>query len=285
MEEYKNFTKPLTAYTIFGYVLPGFFFISLLVFDFSFSNVEEMLEPDIAANYQIAVDISIQLLNLFKPHAQYQFAFISLVLFIFFCYFLGHIISAVSSFFIERILVYNTLGYPAENLLLTIERVQLPVWFGKFRTPFESETTAKIKSEVRNQFGFCVPVKDYYWLLYSYIMTVKPHLGPRIQHFVNLAGFSRNLTGVFLLYVLLRFFIISRFFGLEFNCNSVALILLYLLIAVFLFWNYLKFYKRQALDIYFLFLSIQSEKYKSNSNVSESMPILGDEVVAEVGEG
>jgi hypothetical protein len=117
MEEYKNFTKPLTAYTIFGYVLPGFFFISLLVFDFSFSNVEEMLEPDIAANYQIAVDISIQLLNLFKPHAQYQFAFISLVLFIFFCYFLGHIISAVSSFFIERILVYNTLGYPAENLL------------------------------------------------------------------------------------------------------------------------------------------------------------------------
>ncbi len=285
MEEYKNFTKPLTAYTIFGYVLPGFFFISLLVFDFSFSNVKDDLKPDILANHQIALDISTHLLNLFKPHTQYQFAFISLVLFIFFCYFLGHIISAVSSFFIERVLVYNMLGYPAENLLLTIERVQLPVWFGKFRTPFESKMIAKIKNEVRNQFGFCVPVKDYYWLLYSYIMTVKPHLGPRIQHFVNLAGFSRNLTGVFLLYLLLRLSILSPFFGLVFNCNSLALIVLYVLVAVFLFWNYLKFYKRQALDIYFLFLSIQSEKYQSNANFSESMPIPGDEVVASIGEG
>jgi hypothetical protein len=67
MEEYKNFTKPLTAYTIFGYVLPGFFFISLLVFDFSFSNVKDDLKPDILANHQIALDISTHLLNLFKP--------------------------------------------------------------------------------------------------------------------------------------------------------------------------------------------------------------------------
>ncbi len=70
-----------------------------------------------------------------------------------------------------------------------------------------------------------------------------------------------------------------------FNCNSLALIVLYLFVAVFLFWNYLKFYKRQALDIYFLFLSIQSEKYQSNANFSESMPIPGDEVVAGISEG
>jgi hypothetical protein len=59
------------------------------------------------------------------------------------------------------------LGYPAENLLSKIETVQLPLWFGKFRTPFESIMIDKIKDEVSKQFGFCVPVKDYYWLLYG----------------------------------------------------------------------------------------------------------------------
>jgi hypothetical protein len=255
MEEYRNFTKPLTAYTIFGYVLPGFFFLSLLVFDFSFSNAKEIIPSDILANYKIAVEISTQLLSVFRLNTECQFAIISFIFFVFFCYFVGHIISAISSFFIERVIVFKMLGYPAENLLSKIETVQLPLWFGKFRTPFESIMIDKIKDEVSKQFGFCVPVKDYYWLLYSYIMTVKPYLGPRIQHFVNLAGFSRNLTGVFLLYVFLRLFILSRFFGLVFNCNSLTLIMIYLLVAVFLFWNYLKFYKRQALDIYFLFLS------------------------------
>jgi hypothetical protein len=60
--------------------------------------------------------------------------------------------------------------------------------------------------------------------------------------------------------------------------------MIYLLVAVFLFWNYLKFYKRQALDIYFLFLSIQSEK---NNVILEGSKEITDpckEFVDEVGE-
>lgn len=106
-------------------------------------------------------------------------------------------------------------------------------------------------------FGYDVHKDDYYWLCYSYIITTKPFLAPRVHHFVNLYGFSRNITAAILLYLLGRILVLNLILESQMDCYSFLIWTILLFAGIFMFWNYLKLYKRQAIDIYYLFISIK----------------------------
>ena len=118
----------------------------------------------------------------------------------------------------------------------------------------------EIKREIKKTFGFKVATKDYYWLMYSFIITKRPYLAPRVHHFVNLYGFSRNMSATFIIYISLRLTFLRFIANSTIDWAVWTVMTLFAISAMFMFWNYLKLFKRQAIDIYFLFLAIQNDK-------------------------
>src|SRR4030042_4748837 len=138
-------TFPFTAYDVFGYFLPGLAFIlSVLAFEYSvndklvYLNANKTGADSIAVatqpctvangdsipevNEQIPYFLFLNFNKLFgKMYEENQPNFVYLILFlivtIVLCYFMGHIISAVSSLFIDRIFIYKAYGYPFERFL------------------------------------------------------------------------------------------------------------------------------------------------------------------------
>jgi hypothetical protein len=257
--------EPLNLYSIFGYLLPGFFLTTLMVIDYDVSAIlrlhdslgtvklENIKSLDLKANY---------VLQLFSTDDLQDYKFIPFILFLLFCYLIGHVVSAFSSFFIERLLVKWTMGFPSFILLNKNDKVKFPLLFGNYRRPLKTEMIKNIGSEVEKVFGFKVNESDYYWLLYSYIITIRPYLAPRVHHFVNLYGFSRNVCATFLIYFLLRISFLNWFANSPMDWAVWAVLSVFLVSALLMFYNYLKLFKRQAIDIYYLFLAVRHDKEK-----------------------
>ncbi len=124
----------------------------------------------------------------------------------------------------------------------------------------------ELKKSAKDLYGYDVNKEDYYWLFYSFIITNRPYLAPRVHHFVNLYGFSRNVCATFLIYIFLRICFLNWVIGLPINLATWSILILFIFIAFFMFWNYIKLFKRQAVDIYFLFLSVIHDKEKETEN-------------------
>jgi hypothetical protein len=256
----RSINQSLNLYSIFGYLLPGFFFTSLVIIDYDLSKIfrhyggeklitlESLKLMDLKINY---------ILDFFSTGTMSDFKFIPFIIFLFFCYLIGHIISAFSSFIIERLLVKETMGFPSKILVSGIQPKNK--WlFGNYRRPLKSQMIGELKSRINSTFEYDVHKDDYYWLCYSYIITKRPYLAPRVHHFVNLYGFSRNITAAILLYLLVRIFLLNFILGSKMDFYSWLTWCMFLLAGTFMFWNYLKLFKRQAIDIYYLFLSTKN---------------------------
>lgn len=236
-----NLTSSQNLYTIFGYLFPGFLLVTLFVIDVdlnSFLNNK---------NEELKIE---SILNFFSQGTMSDFKIIPFFIFMFFCYLMGHIISAISSIIIERIIVKNMLGYPSENLLKECNKKE----YLDFKKPFSKSFIKKLKQKIESKFN----VKDeneYYWLCYTSILNEKPHLTNRIQHFVNLYGFSRNITAAFFIYVFLRISILTWCINIDFDKYTLLINFIFVFCGILMFWNYLKLFKRQAVDIYITFLT------------------------------
>ena len=256
----RSINQSLNLYSIFGYLLPGFFFTSLIIIDYDLSKIfrrygqektmtlESLKLMDLKVNY---------ILDFFSTGTMSDFKFIPFIIFLFFCYLIGHIISAFSSFIIERHLVKVTMGFPSKILVAGLQP-KCKLLFGNYRRPLKSQMIGELKSLINKTFGYSVHKDDYYWLCYSYIITTRPFLSPRVHHFVNLYGFSRNITASILLYISIRLILLNLILGSKMDCYSWLTWSLLLFAGMFMFWNYLKLFKRQAIDIFYLFLSIKN---------------------------
>lgn len=264
MESISNqIRQPLNMYSIFGYLLPGFFLTTLLVVDYDISAILRLHDKPNPIKLETikALDLKVNyILDFFSSGTLSDFKFIPFVLFLLFCYLIGHIISAFSSFFIERFIVKIIMGFPSTILVKDSQIVKCPIFFGNYRRPLKLEMLNEIKEEVKKTFGFEVNKEDYYWLMYSFIITSRPYLTPRVHHFVNLYGFSRNITATFIIYILLRISFLSWIANSSIDWAVYSVMTLFFIAACFMFWNYLKLFKRQAVDIYYLFLSVQHDK-------------------------
>lgn len=256
----RSINQSLNLYSIFGYLLPGFFFTSMIIIDYDFAKIFRQYVQDKALTLESLKQMDLKvnyILDFFSTGTMSDFKFIPFIIFLFFCYLIGHIISAFSSFIIERFLVKDTMGFPSKILVGGVQP-KYKLLFGNYRRPLKSQMIGEIKSLINKTFGYDVHKDDYYWLCYSYIITTRPFLAPRVHHFVNLYGFSRNITASILLYLSTRLILLNLILGSKMDFYSWLTWILFLLAGAFMFWNYLKLFKRQAIDIYYLFLSIKN---------------------------
>ena len=259
----RQILQPLNLYSIFGYLLPGFFLTTLLVADYDLSAILRLHDNNTPVKLETikSLDLKVNyILDFFSSGTLSDFKFIPFLLFLLLCYLLGHIVSAFSSFVIERFMVKWTMGFPSTILVKGEQKVKWPIFLGNYRRPLKSQMLKEIKDEVKSTFGFDVNKEDYYWLLYSFIITTRPYLASRVHHFVNLYGFSRNVAATFILYIILRITFLNWIANSSMDWAVWAVMLLFFTAALFMFWNYLKLFKRQAIDIYYLFLSIKHDK-------------------------
>jgi hypothetical protein len=269
MEQYKNHIRqPLNLYSIFGYLLPGFFLISLLIIDFDGSTlITKYWENEKVVKADFLTDLKLNyFLDFFSSGTLSDFKFIPFVIFLLFCYLIGHVISALSSLFIERLLVKLSWGFPSGILVSGQQEIKYKWFFGNYRKPLKSQMINELKKSAKDLYKYDVNKEDYYWLFYSYIITNRPYLAPRVHHFVNLYGFSRNVCATFIIYIIFRICFLNWVIGLPLGLATWSILILFLFIAFFMFWNYIKLFKRQAVDIYFLFLSVIHDKNKESEN-------------------
>jgi hypothetical protein len=241
-----------TSYSILGYTLPGILILFLLIIDHDASVYYQNSEKYL---------ISHKILTSLKSLSNISFSFTEVAifsLFILFCYILGLFISGLSSLFIERIFVKNVLKFPSVNLF-SKQKDQSGL-FKNYRKPFDRRLQKQIiyilkkKSNLKK-----IQQVDYYWMAHTVIFKEYSEIQSRIDHWVTLYGLNRNLSMSIILYVFFKHLIIWINPNLELIEVSNIVSLVYLVIAGTLFWNYLKLFKRNAIDL-FMNLLVLKEK-------------------------
>ena len=161
-------------------------------------------------------------------------------------YILGHVIAAISSYFLERILVEKWLGWPAANLLLP-DPANNPICFRKYRRSYDKAFITKFNQHFTNYFKLPPSnSSEAFWLSFVFVGQNCPVTFARSIHFLNLYGFSRNLSMAFVLAAV-------SIFGYEIIYGfhlAWIVIITYLILAALLFWNYLKLLKRLNDEIF-----------------------------------
>ena len=135
-----------------------------------------------------------------------------------------------------------------------------------FRKPFPKQTRKKLIKTAKKTFKYKIPIQDYYWQCYSFILAERPYLAPRVHHFVNLYGFSRNITASIFIYLFTRLIILNWLVGIKMDKFVWIVFIILSICGILLLLNYTKLFKRQAVDVYTLFLSIESSKINLNNN-------------------
>lgn len=277
-----NLRPPLGLYDIFGYILPGFFFFALFVIDFDGSKLLRhfLNNKTTAGMTEIEGDFKLKyFLDFIYYDSKIGVGIITFIIFLIFCYLVGHLMASFSSFMSKQF-VRRFLKYPSDNLFPRTPKDKSYGWltkktkwiYGKlnrvfngifslnYKKPFEKKFQKKFKETIDKALTYEVDRMDYYWITYANICTKRPDLTKRIQHFVNLAGFARNVTGTFLIYLIIRFSFFSWYLNCSLDEPVIMILTSYGIVMLIMFWTYLRLYKRQAVDMFYIFLSIYNSK-------------------------
>jgi ABC-type transport system involved in cytochrome bd biosynthesis fused ATPase/permease subunit len=237
LNEIKNVKIPFTLYDFFGYLIPGLTFLSIILFSSDIPNAIELIVQklttanSISPHYFVLNDI----LNIFK---QSPFFVTSLILLT--SYICGHIIAVLASLFFERLIVERLLNYPTNNLFYS-QKLKHKYIFPKYRRAYSKEFIDKFTQIFSDKYGLSTQdANDTFWISFEYIANHCPNAFARSIHFLNLYGFSRNLSMSFLLSCLI-ILLLSCVYNFPIN---LLLIILYIIISFALFWNYLKLLRR-----------------------------------------
>lgn len=289
MTDFKDIKQPFSLYDLFGYILPGFFFYALLIIDFDGSKIiryylsnHTLLNIE-KVNYNFKLKY---LLEFIFYDSKLSFGIIPFVIFLIFCYLTGHIMGSFSSF-LSKHLLKRYLKQPTDNLFPDYENIERKNSLYKilaysyqylknniggimslnYKRPFDKIFIEKYKSKISKIYGYEINRHDYYWLTYTYICTNYPYLQKRVQHFVNLSGFSRNVAGTFLFYILNRLFIYKYLLHCPIDKAVLLILSIFLTTMLIMLWTYLRLHKRQAVDMYFIFMSL---KIKDPEKINDS---------------
>lgn len=276
MPELKATSIPFAAYDFFGYLLPGFFFVAILIFEYDMGRAMSFyLDHGDSFNGITAKSELFKLPYLMKFLAWDQlltdFKVVPFVLLLIACYLLGHIIAALSSYFLEKLVVASILGYPSNNLFKINQATnQFRRFFrrlaNRYCLSFDQFFIDKYKEVADNRFGYEVSKHDYYWLGFADIVRYLPSAYQRTMHFVSLYGFTRNTCAAFLLYIPFRLFTKAIYLALHvpfaLRATNYLILSAYLLIGLFLFASYLKHYRRQTIELFYAFYGLHTNNQK-----------------------
>ncbi len=229
-----------------------------------------------------------------------DFKLMPLLLLLVVCYLFGHGISALSSVVIEKIVLSRTFMYPDNNLFRPLMRRQeqhkqvrlrrmgtrkgwqarwamvrlnkrqfmfgwrrgCRLFASRYCQDFDRPFITEFKKVVNKRFGFAVRINDYYWLCYSDVVHHLPNAYQRVQHFVNLYGFTRNVCMTFVLYIVARLSSVTvyAYFNIPYDLRAAnkLILLIYGFFAVVLFCSYLKLYRRQTIELFYAFFSLHT---------------------------
>lgn len=181
MREEVNPKTYFWAYDIFGYLLPGV----LVVVGFAKGN--QWVHDNVSSHWNSS-------------------SVMNVVVLIGAAYVVGHLVAALSCYALERLALRWTLGYPTGRMFSST----LPWWCYPLKICFPGYFRAysKFFRERVNQcltetFGMA-PGDDHdrFWLAWSYISLHHPAAFKRATHFLELYGFSRNMSMGFFLVAL-----------------------------------------------------------------------------------
>ena len=263
--EFRYVKIPFTLYDLFGYLLPGIFFFALFPITYDAGAVLNVAVQYIR-NQTVADGASNQFFLLHFVDMVHESPWLIATYFILVAYLLGHVIAALSGFFLERIGVEKFLKYPAANMFGlrthegSIEKntfkilKKIPWWdtikqfiFRNYRrqysdgfiTAFNYKFAKRFSVEPNNP-------SDVFWLCFTFTSQNCPATFQRSSHFLNLYGFARNLS--------MMFFIFSAtIVGFEWSKGLPVnwwVAVGYAFLGIGFFWEYLKFFRRLNDEVY-----------------------------------
>jgi hypothetical protein len=272
---------PFTLYDLFGYLLPGLLFFALFPITYDLSKIIDIASEYIkTGNYCEKSFLLLQIRDTLS---------ISPWLLLFYCiliaYLVGHIIATLSSLILERIFVEKFLKYPAanmfgirkyqgwfENVIFKVINI-IPGWklfkkiiFPNYRRSYSKDFRESFQKTFKGTFDLKVnDQSDIFWLCFSFVGQYCPITFQRASHFLNLYGFTRNLS--------MMFFLFGIAMALLESTNSILinwwLISFYFFLGLSFFWQYLKFFRRLNDEVYRGFVSFVSTKEKFGVAVGE----------------
>jgi hypothetical protein len=122
-------------------------------------------------------------------------------------YILGHVIAALSSLFLEHILLKAWMGYPTPYMF-DRNKSRWPRWvrllkLRSYTRPYSKAFRSQFAVQFKNVFHIEPDDEhDVFWLSWSYNSLNHPAAFRRGTHFLNLYGFARNMAFSFLLVAL-----------------------------------------------------------------------------------
>ncbi len=167
------------AYDIFGYLLPGLVLIIGLAksIKWVYDNIHNQLISGSYADYVIILVVA---------------------------YTIGHILSGLSSYALERLILRHILKWPTQQMFKPNDdtpkyyKILFPGYFRPYSKLFQDNVRDKLKKEFNIE-----PTQehDIFWLCWSFVSGNHPVAYKRATHFLELYGFSRNMCMSFLLLV------------------------------------------------------------------------------------
>lgn len=162
------------AYDIFGYLLPGSMFLAGL------TAGNEWVGTRVEASWDSGRALDIAALTLAA-------------------YVAGHVVAAMSSFLFEKVLLSRVFGYPTHHMFNGPSR---GLWFPTYFRPYTDQFRNRFATLFRQRFEL-EPSDDHdrFWVTWSFISLHHPVAYRRATHFLELYGFTRNLSMVLVLLV------------------------------------------------------------------------------------
>lgn len=214
---------PFTDYDFWAYLTSGF--VLMGVMDYGFTGSQYLL----SAKWTVP-----------------QGMFVTAI-----AYIMGHVIASLSNTLIGYKMIRHILGDPTDNLLHNhILTWWQRTFFGEYYRPLSDKIRQKIWDKVLQQYGQC-ETQDVAQFAHQYGIN-NPSTKQRIDSFLNLYGFCRNLTvvGIISLIILCT----NTPESSNFLSHSYWKLLCGFL-SIGMFWRYLKFlraYNAELLNAYAL---------------------------------
>lgn len=188
--------------------------------------------------YMLAADqiMDLEWLGTANPPLQLQ------ILWLILAYAAGHANAHWASWLLEKHIA-RRLGAPSTTLFDRDTKRRL---FKHYRTPLPEGTAQAILDKYERMAGLRQPGEDMFLFCYHLVKEECPQTLARLNTFVSLYGFARNLS--FAAFVLAVGFTIAAIRGV--GAHSRLLAAVSLLMAVTLFYRYLKFYRHFSIEVF-----------------------------------
>ena len=216
---------PFSVYDYFGYLASGFLLIFVL--DYAIGEQWLLLENTPIGLWLVGIVVA---------------------------YIIGQIIANPSAWLFERIIVNKWLKSPVVNLLRELTKTWLKRLFPGYFTPFPIAIRKKVMEKAKVN-GITEPTQSLFIHAFGEVKKDGNAIA-RLNTFLNLYGFCRNISFVSLLAFLI---LIATSWGSWGNLDRLPWAFAALVCSIGMFYRYLKFYRQYSYELFITYIALPSE--------------------------